>query len=172
MLALLIVIGLLRLVWASSREFYGSGTAAALSFRVPCGEDRLCISCFGLYTARDGRNRGHRIRQLTVFYRSEPHRIRQSEALQGMPLPARRNSRPSSPERQRLYSVCFRQYHFPLFPGCFLPDQAWFWSASRLYSPGLRRILLCRLGQRSEVNCFHGSVTSTKCGAWSEERSA
>ena len=30
MLALLIVIGLLRLVWASAREFYGSGTAAAL----------------------------------------------------------------------------------------------------------------------------------------------
>ena len=29
MLALLIVIGLLRLVWASAREFYGSGTAAA-----------------------------------------------------------------------------------------------------------------------------------------------
>lgn len=30
MLALLIVIGLLRLVRASAREFYGSGTAAAL----------------------------------------------------------------------------------------------------------------------------------------------
>ena len=125
MLALLIVIGLLRLVWTSARELYGSGTAVALSFRVPCGEDRLSISRFTLYTARDGRNRGHRIRQLTVFYRSEPHRIRQSEALQGMPLPARRNSRPSSSERQRLYSVCFRQYHFPLFPVCFLPDQAW-----------------------------------------------
>ena len=30
MLALLIVIGLLRLVWTSAREFYGSGTAAAM----------------------------------------------------------------------------------------------------------------------------------------------
>ena len=30
MLALLIVIGLLRLVWASAREFYGSGTVATL----------------------------------------------------------------------------------------------------------------------------------------------
>ena len=30
MLALLIVIGLLRFVWASAREFYGSGSAAAL----------------------------------------------------------------------------------------------------------------------------------------------
>ncbi len=30
MLALLIVIGLLRLVWTSAREFYGGGTAAAL----------------------------------------------------------------------------------------------------------------------------------------------
>lgn len=24
----------------------------------------------------------------------------------------------------------------------------------------------------TKVNCVHGSVTSTKCGAWSEERSA
>ena len=30
MLALLIVIGLLRLVWTPAREFYGSGKAAAL----------------------------------------------------------------------------------------------------------------------------------------------
>ena len=30
MLALLIVIGLLRLAWTSAREFYGSGTTAAM----------------------------------------------------------------------------------------------------------------------------------------------